>query len=104
MEAPVIFSKLFLKNSKNELTNQLTDVSVIPIFFSYLNQPKTSAKSKIEMLNLLQNKLKSCRMLFSYFSESDGISFYIYLIDTFLSSDSTEDLQKNNSIINSRTS
>ena len=94
MEAPIIFSKLFLKNSKNELTNQLTDVSVIPIFFSYLNQPKTSAKSKIEMLNLLRNKLKSCRMLFSYFSESDGISFYIYLIDTFLSSDSNEDLQR----------
>ena len=33
-------------------------------------------------------------MLFSYFSESDGISFYIYLIDTFLSSDSNEDLQR----------
>ena len=93
MEAPIIFSKLFLKNSKNELTNQLTDVSVIPIFFSYLNQPQISANSKIEMLNLLRNKLKSCRMLFSYFSESDGISFYIYLIDTFLRSDSTEDLQ-----------
>ena len=94
MEASTIFSKMFLKNTKNELTNRLCDMNVIPIFFSYLTDAQTPQHSKIELLNLLKDKLKSCRMLFSYFSENNGQSIYISLIDLYLNETTTVDLQK----------
>ena len=84
---------IFLKNSEGETTAEFEDVTKIPDFFEYIQNPEIEQEKKIYILQQIQTKFNVNRYLIEYFSSYENISIYRFLFDIFLLPETTEELK-----------
>ena len=84
---------IFQINNEGETTEEFQDIQQIPEFFNYLKNPDIDQQKKINVIEQLQKKFNVNRYLIEYFSIYNNNSIYIFLIELFISQETTEELK-----------
>ena len=84
---------IFKTRQDGKIIEELNSIKSIPSFFQYLSDEKISQNEKINVIVKFKEIITKNRYITEYFTEYENKSIYIFFLELFLSSNTSQDLK-----------
>ena len=84
---------IFIKQGNGKLSDEISDIKNINLFFNFLKDEKINNDSKIKVIDELKKKIETNRFISEFFSQNENKSIYLHLFDLFTKKNSSDKLR-----------
>ena len=86
-------NNIFLKSPQGKITEELDNINNIKLFFNFINNDNIKQEDKEVVLKDLKSKIQINRYISEFFSTYENKSIYIYLLDLYCESNTSQNLK-----------